>query len=930
MNLYEAAAQAVAALRVEQAPGQGACARVSLRIDQTAVMTRSAFTGTLELNNQSGASLLNVGVTLDIRNASMRPATNLFGTALLEWSGFAGLNGSATLPALSTGRGVWRIVPSPDAATNGPTVYFVGGTITYVQEGRTVTVPLYPQRIVVWPQPRLAFQYFLPRDVYSDDPFTPEIEPAEPFALGLLVSNRGAGAARNLFIASSQPEIVDNERNLLVDFKIFGSQVGDQPGSPSLTVELGDIQPGGTAVANWQMTASLSGRFVGLEASYQHLDSLGHANLSLVESVSTHDLIHVVKATTPGSDNVPDFLVDDVVDIGGLPDRLYLSDGTVATVGAVTDATVVTPPVGGASNRLVIAAMPAGWAYLRIADPAPTGHRLAQVIRTNDSVELLLGYNVWTTHRVVRLLGQTPRQEDLLHLLDYNSGGAYVLVYEPIPADTNAPTSSVAELPAQSFEFIPLSWSGEDNPGGSGLAYFDIYASVTNGPFTLWLGQTTLRSAVFVGQQGYHYAFYSRATDVAGNREAAPGTPDAETTVSLTNTAPVLTAIGDRTIDEGETLSIQCLASDAESPPQALTYSLAPGARLGIVIDPSSGLITWATGEAHGDSVNPVTVIVTDNGMPPMSDSKSFTVYVRDINSPPSVCPQPLVAISVGDRLSITNCAFDPDIPKQTLTFSLGWVSDTNATINPTNGIFRWQPAVAFASSTNWFEILATDNGSPSLTATQLLTVLVNDYLALGLGRTNVLAQQISGVPLVIYSSAGVADLRFNLTVNVDHLTNVTLVPVANRFRASTCQEISSGVWFINLTTAPENPLLGTEEIAQLSFKAVSTQSAFVPLKLSNISAARPDGALVPKIVGYDGRVVVIAGKPLLEVWRSDPANVLLTLYGNPGTNYLVDWTTNLPAAFWFTGWDVTMTNLWETWEINTTEPQMFYRAVRP
>jgi hypothetical protein len=926
-NLYDAAARAVALIRAEQAPGQGACARVSLRIDQSAVMTRSAFTGTLEFSNQSASSLLNVGITLDIRDANQQSATNLFGTALLEWSGFGGPNGSATLPTLSTGRGVWRIVPSPDAATNGPTVYFVGGTLTYVQDGRTVTIPLYPQRIVVWPQPRLAFQYFLPRDVYSDDPFTPEIEPAEPFSLGLLVNNRGVGAARNLSITTAQPEIVDNERDLLVDFQILGSQVGDQPGSPSLTVQLGDIQPGGTAVATWQMTASLSGRFLGLQASYQHLDALGNLNLSLVESVDTHDLIHVVKATTPGSDNVPDFLVDDVADLAGLPDRLYLSDGTVATVGAVTNALVETPPGGGASNRLVVAAMPAGWAYLRIADPAPASYRLVHVIRTNDSVALLLGYNVWTTHRVVRPLGQAPYQEDLLHLLDYNTGGSYLLVYEPIPADTNAPTSSVAELPAQSFAFIPLSWSGEDNSGGSGLAYFDIYASVNNGPFTLWLGQTTLRSAVFVGQQGNHYAFYSVAADVAGNREAAPGTPDAQTTVSLTNTAPVLSPIGDRTVNEGETLSIPCAATDAEVPPQSLTYSLAPGAPPGMVIDPQTGVITWATGEAHGDSVNPITVIVTDNGVPQMSDSKSFTVFVRDINSPPSVCPQPLVAVSVGDQLSITNCAFDPDIPAQTLRFSLGWVSDSSATINPTNGVFRWRPATAFGSTTNYFEIVATDDGRPPLSATQVVTVLVNDYLALGLGRTNVLAQQFSSVPLAIYSSAGVGDLQFNLNVNVSHLTNVALVPVPGRFLSSTFQEIGRGGWYISLTTEPENPLLGTEHIAQLSFKAVSTQSAFVPLLLSNISAARPERALVPKIVGQDGRVVVIASESLLEAKYGPTGQPTLTLYGKPGSSYMTEHKTNLLAGPWLPGWRVPMTNLSRDFGLAVDKRAEFYRA---
>jgi hypothetical protein len=118
----------------------------------------------------------------------------------------------------------------------------------------------------------------------------------------------------------------------------------------------------------------------------------------------------------------------------------------------------------------------------------------------------------------------------------------------------------------------------------------------------------------------------------------------------------------------------------------------------------------------------------------------------------------------------------------------LGWVSDTNAIINRTNGVFEWTPAVAFASSTNWFEILATDDGSPSLTATQLLTVLVNDYLAIGLGGTVVRAQDSTNVPLVIYSSAGVADLSFDLIVPEGHLTNLSWFDLSPKMLSITHQ----------------------------------------------------------------------------------------------------------------------------------------------
>ena len=60
--------------------------------------------------------------------------------------------------------------------------------------------------------PWLSVDYFFARDVYSDDPFTPQVEPPVPFSLGLLIHNNGAGPAKNLQITSSQPTIIDNEK----------------------------------------------------------------------------------------------------------------------------------------------------------------------------------------------------------------------------------------------------------------------------------------------------------------------------------------------------------------------------------------------------------------------------------------------------------------------------------------------------------------------------------------------------------------------------------------------------------------------------------------------------------------------------------------------------------------------------------------------
>jgi hypothetical protein len=54
----------------------------------------------------------------------------------------------------------------------------------------------------------------------------------------------------------------------------------------------------------------------------------------------------------------------------------------------------------------------------------------------------------------------------------------------------------------------------------------------------------------------------------------------------------------------------------------------------GSVIDGASGLLTWTPGNAHLGLTNQFTVRVQDDGAPPLTDTKSFSVFVV---SPPTV-----------------------------------------------------------------------------------------------------------------------------------------------------------------------------------------------------------------------------------------------------------------------------------------------------
>src|SRR2546425_8873027 len=75
--------------------------------------------------------------------------------------------------------------------------------------------------------------------------------------------------------------------------------------------------------------------------------------------------------------------------------------------------------------------------------------------------------------------------------------------------------------------------------------------------------------------------------------------------------------------------------------------------------------------EAQGPSTNLITVRVTDNGAPQLSDTRSFTVVVTEANSAPVLTVPTDQTVAELSTLTVTNTASDTDLPVNTLTFSL-------------------------------------------------------------------------------------------------------------------------------------------------------------------------------------------------------------------------------------------------------------------
>lgn len=98
--------------------------------------------------------------------------------------------------------------------------------------------------------------------------------------------------------------------------------------------------------------------------------------------------------------------------------------------------------------------------------------------------------------------------------------------------------------------------------------------------------------------------------------------------VNESNSPPVLASIGNRTVHAGATVTFTNSATDTDIPANILAYSLDPGAPADAGIDPVTGVFTWTTTNAPPNTTNAITVRVTDDGTPRLSDAKTFTTTI--------------------------------------------------------------------------------------------------------------------------------------------------------------------------------------------------------------------------------------------------------------------------------------------------------------
>ena len=320
---------------------------------------------------------------------------------------------------------------------------------------------------------------------------------------------------------------------------------------------------------------------------------------------------------------------------------------------------------------------------------------------------------------------------------------------------------------------------------------------------------------------------------------------------------------------------------------------------------------------------------VTTNHFRVVAINSAGTSYGADVAFVTPALPPPVItqvanqSIVVGQGVVITNRA---QVATPPVTFSLDSSAPAGATIS-TNGIFQWNPACAQGSTTNLITIWATDSSTPPLSNSMSFVVVVSECIQVGIGSTVMQVGQTSSVAVTLLSTVGLTNLSWTLVCPSNRFNNFAFTFTNAEIATSMVQVLDSARTFFNLGTKPGQTLQSPSQLGSMSFTALPGHSGFLPLVAANILGTKDDGTSAGNISGQPGTVVVIGLEPLLAAWMASNSTRMLTIYGNPGTNYQLTYSTNLMVPNWQPAFTVPMTNLFKSVPVDQTAPQIFYRA---
>ena len=216
----------------------------------------------------------------------------------------------------------------------------------------------------------------------------------------------------------------------------------------------------------------------------------------------------------------------------------------------------------------------------------------------------------------------------------------------------------------------------------------------------------------------YHLTI--KATDDGGPNGEPPLATTATMTITVVegiNRAPTIAPLAAQHGQENAVLAFTVAATDPEGNP--ITYA-ASDLPAGATLNPSTGVFSWTP--IYGEAGTYTVPFIATDSLGAVSTPVTVTITIAHTNQPPALTPISNKSATAGSLLTFTVSASDPDGDAITLSVSS---LPGGASFDPASGMCSWTPQADDVNHTFDLTITATDNGSPPLADTLLLSITV-------------------------------------------------------------------------------------------------------------------------------------------------------------------------------------------------------------
>jgi hypothetical protein len=223
------------------------------------------------------------------------------------------------------------------------------------------------------------------------------------------------------------------------------------------------------------------------------------------------------------------------------------------------------------------------------------------------------------------------------------------------------------------------------------------------------------------------------ASDGDGNSQAGAG--ESYLVYGSGNHRPVFTTPSAISVPENQTAVITASATDSDVPAQTVTYSISGGADQSRFSITSAGVLTFIAApnfEAPNDASldNTYVLQITASDGQGGLTNQELSITVTPVNEPPDFTTSSTVSVTEHSTAVATINAVDPDLPAQTVTYSISGGADQANFAITSDGVLTFVTPPDFQSPAdaghdNVYDLLITASDGTGQSSTQAFEVAV-------------------------------------------------------------------------------------------------------------------------------------------------------------------------------------------------------------